>query len=148
MDVDRPSLFHVIYRFVSREFATVDADVTATPEQSDGLEQSSTVSFVTTFDPMFVTVSGTPFVLDPGRWTFTLTILENVFVVGIRACMKSNSFIGKTNVIFNNIALIAQAVSALDFNFERAVEGSILTAGKKVESENLNVIMRAINQLV
>ena len=28
-------------------------------------------------------------------------------------------------------------------NFDRAVEGSILTAGKK--SENLNVIMRAIN---
>ena len=29
-------------------------------------------------------------------------------------------------------------------NFERAVEGSILTAGKKL-SENLNVIIRAIN---
>ena len=43
------------------------------------------------------------------------------------------------------IAPIAQSVSALDFNFERAVEGSILTAGKKVESENLNVIIRAIN---
>ena len=39
----------------------------------------------------------------------------------------------------------AQSVSALDFNFERAVEGSILTAGKKIESENLNVIIRAIN---
>ena len=37
------------------------------------------------------------------------------------------------------------AVYALDFNFERAVEGSILTAGKKFESENLNVIIRAIN---
>ena len=33
-------------------------------------------------------------------------------------------------------------------NFERAVEGSILTAGKKVESENLNVIIRTINLLV
>ena len=33
------------------------------------------------------------------------------------------------------IVAIAQSVSALDFNFERAVEGSILTAGKKVESE-------------
>ena len=36
-------------------------------------------------------------------------------------------------------------VSALDFNFERVVEGSILTAGKTVESENLNIIIRAIN---
>ena len=35
---------------------------------------------------------------------------------------------------------IAQLVSALDFNCERAIEGSILTAGKKVESENLNVL--------
>ena len=33
------------------------------------------------------------------------------------------------------IAAIAQSVSALDFNFERAVGGSILAAGKKVESE-------------
>ena len=29
--------------------------------------------------------------------------------------------------------------------FERVVEGSILTVDKKVESENLNVIIRAIN---
>ena len=36
-------------------------------------------------------------------------------------------------------------VNALDFNFEKAVEGSILIAGKKVESENLNVRIRAIN---
>ena len=43
------------------------------------------------------------------------------------------------------IAPIAQLVSAMDFNFERAVEGSILTVGKKVESENLNVIIWAIN---
>ena len=35
------------------------------------------------------------------------------------------------------IAPIAQSVSALDFNFERAVEGSILTADKKVESEEV-----------
>ena len=33
------------------------------------------------------------------------------------------------------IAPPAQSVSALDFNFERAIEGSILTAGQKVESE-------------
>ena len=43
------------------------------------------------------------------------------------------------------IAPPAQSVSVLDFNFERAIEGSILTAGQKVESENLNVIIRAIN---
>ena len=43
------------------------------------------------------------------------------------------------------IAPMAQLVSALDFNFERAVEGSILTAGKRLSLKNLNVIIRAIN---
>ena len=44
-----------------------------------------------------------------------------------------------------HIAAIAQSLSALNFNFEQVVEGSIVTAGKNVESENLNVIIRAIN---
>ena len=43
------------------------------------------------------------------------------------------------------ISPIAQSVRALDFNFEPAVEGSILTAGKRLRYENLNVIIRAIN---
>ena len=34
---------------------------------------------------------------------------------------------------------------ALDFNFERAVGGSILTVSKKLSLKNLNVIIRAIN---
>ena len=40
---------------------------------------------------------------------------------------------------------IAQSVSALDFNFERAVAGSILTAGKNLGLKNLNITIRAIN---
>ena len=40
---------------------------------------------------------------------------------------------------------MAQSVSALDFNFERAVGGSILTAGKKLSLKTLNVAIRAIN---
>ena len=35
--------------------------------------------------------------------------------------------------------------SALYFNFERAVGGSIRTAGKKLSLKNLNVTIRAIN---
>ena len=34
--------------------------------------------------------------------------------------------------ILVDIAPIAQSVNALDFNFERAVEGSIFTAGKRL----------------
>ena len=37
---------------------------------------------------------------------------------------------------------IVQSVSALGFNFERAVEGSILNAGKRL---SLNVTIRAIH---
>ena len=44
----------------------------------------------------------------------------------------------------HHVAPIAQSVSVLDFNFERAVEGSILTVSK-FESENLNVIILSIN---
>ena len=40
---------------------------------------------------------------------------------------------------------IAQSVSASDFNFERAVGGSILTAGKTLSLKNLNITIRAIN---
>ena len=46
---------------------------------------------------------------------------------------------GVVCIMFDIIAPIAQSVSALDFNFERAVEGSILTVGKKVESECNNL---------
>ena len=46
----------------------------------------------------------------------------------------------------NNIAPIAQLVSALDLVTSSVqVEGSILTAGKRLSLKNLNVIIRAIN---
>ena len=57
----------------------------------------------------------------------------------------SSAYSPRIPTLWTNIAPIAQSLSALDFNFERAVEGSILTAGKNVESVNLNVIIRAIN---
>ena len=48
-------------------------------------------------------------------------------------------------LLLQAIAPLAQLISALDFNFEQAVEGSILTAGKRLSLKNLNVIIRAIN---
>ena len=51
--------------------------------------------------------------------------------------IKTNVYHIHTSIVSRHlcIAPIAQLVSALDFNFERAVEGSILTAGKRL-SEN------------
>ena len=49
-------------------------------------------------------------------------------------------------IAFVYIAPIAQLVSALDLvTSSEQVEGSILTAGKKLSLKNLNVIIRAIN---
>ena len=46
----------------------------------------------------------------------------------------------------NYVAPIAQLVSALDLITSSVqVEGSILTAGKRLSLKNLNVIIRAIN---
>ena len=65
------------------------------------------------------------------------------------ACRAVTGCLKTTNV--EDLYLLAgiappdiQSVSALDFNFERAVKGSILTAGKRL-SETLFVIIRAIN---
>ena len=57
--------------------------------------------------------------------------------------VRSRLLVYSTQV--EHITPIAQLVSALDFNFERAVEGSILTASKRLSLKNLNVIIRAIN---
>ena len=64
--------------------------------------------------------------------------------------------IGSKNILFSkveqsfntshHIAPIAQLVSALDLVTSSVqVEGSILTAGKRLSLKNLNVIIRAIN---
>ena len=55
---------------------------------------------------------------------------------------------GEITYRYGIIAPIAQLVSALDFNFDRAVEGSILTVSKRLSLKNLNVIIRATNSLV
>ena len=55
-----------------------------------------------------------------------LKILEETGV----GCHMGGHFAGALSYA-DNITAIAQSVSALDFNFEREVAGSIITAGKK-----------------
>ena len=83
VNIDEPSPYYVIYRYVSREHSSVQGKVTATHEQDADLTQKSTVTFETNYDPVFVTVVGEPYILDPGRWTFELTTPENIFVVSL-----------------------------------------------------------------
>ena len=83
VDIQKPSLYRLIFRYVSRNVGSVTAEVTITPMTSTDVQQTSTVVFQPAFHPEFVTVSGTgAFVLNPGRWTISLKTPESIFVVG------------------------------------------------------------------
>ena len=59
-------------------------------------------------------------------------------------CVSDSRY--NTAYIIQHIWSIAQLVSALDLVTSSVqVEGSILTAGKRLSLKNLNVIIRAIN---
>ena len=71
-----------------------------------------------------------------------LTFMLIETLVYVRRNIISQLFGDKLNII----APIAQLVSALDLVTSSVqVEGSILTAGKRLSLKNLNVIIRAIN---
>ena len=85
MDVERPSLYRIVYRYVNPALESITADVTAQPEPgSTDVEQTSTVVFAPTGRvPTHVTVgfaSGivSSFVLNPGRWTISLKVPQDL----------------------------------------------------------------------
>lgn len=84
VDIRKPSLYRLIFRYVNSNPNPVTAEVTVTPETSTDVQQTSTVIFQSTYDPQYVTVSGSgvisTFVLNPGRWTISLKTAENIFV--------------------------------------------------------------------
>ena len=60
-----------------------------------------------------------------------LSMVCGMFVcvsLSVNVCM----FTVSNALLMSNATPIAQSVSTLDFNFERAVEGSILIAGKRL----------------
>ncbi len=85
VNVDEPSLYRLIFRYHNPSDESIIADVTLTPESSADVEQTSTVMFVPTRQPQYVTVSGSgvisTFVLNPGRWSISLKTPERLYVV-------------------------------------------------------------------
>ncbi|CAH1775060.1 unnamed protein product, partial [Owenia fusiformis] len=84
VDITKPSLYRLVFRYVSRNSAPITAEVTVTPDTSVDAEQSSSVTFESTYSPQFVTVAGTggiaTFVLNPGRWSISVKTAENVLL--------------------------------------------------------------------
>lgn len=86
VEIRKPSLYRIIYRYINPTDRTVTADVTVTPESSaTELPQSGRVAFAPTRQPQFVTVAAglvlSTFVLNPGLWTFSLKTPAGVYVV-------------------------------------------------------------------
>ena len=91
VDVRKPSLYRIVYRYVNPTDRPILADVTVTPEStSSELPQSSRVVFASTRQPQFVTASEgsvlSTFVLNPGLWTFALNTPAGVLVVSKLTC--------------------------------------------------------------
>ena len=79
MDVERPSLYRIVFRYINPSLESITADVNAQPEAgSTDVEQTSTVVLAPTGRvPAFVTVGSgivSSFVLNPGRWTISLKV--------------------------------------------------------------------------
>jgi hypothetical protein len=112
VEIRKPSLYRIIYRYINPTANPVTADVTVTPESSASeLPQSGRVVFAPTRQPQFVTVSAgvilTTFVLNPGLWTFSLKTPAGVYVVSRRIVYDS--------VCFFNYVIIAHVFVAVNF---------------------------------
>ena len=85
IDISKPSLYYVIYRYINRNDNSVTGEVTLTPMTSTDTEQTSSVTFAPSRDPAFSNVgqSGVSmaFVLNPGKWTVSTNVPDTVFLV-------------------------------------------------------------------
>jgi len=99
VNVQKPGLYRIIYRYVNPTPDDVTADVTVTPEASGDVTQTSHVTFEPTTrrtGPQFTTVSTgsivTTFVLNPGPLSVALKALPGVLVVSI-TCLSVCLFV-------------------------------------------------------
>lgn len=85
VDIRKPSLYRIVYRFVNPSDHSIAAEVLAVPESSSDTPQTKPVTFPTARQPELVTVSSggvnSAFVLNPGRWSISLKVPEALFVV-------------------------------------------------------------------
>ncbi|XP_077867614.1 laminin subunit alpha-5-like, partial [Saccoglossus kowalevskii] len=86
VEIRNPSLYRLVFRYVSQNNEPVNGEVTVTPRtQSElAIEQTSSVVFNPGTSPQLVTVSGNgvimPFVMDPGQWIISVKSPENILL--------------------------------------------------------------------
>ncbi|KAK6179097.1 hypothetical protein SNE40_011531 [Patella caerulea] len=84
VEITKPSLFRMIYRYVNRNANSVKGTITLTPESTRESVQTSEVHFASTQTPEFVNVgpvgSEATFVLNPGRWTISTSSPDILFL--------------------------------------------------------------------
>ncbi|VVC44657.1 Hypothetical protein CINCED_3A025090 [Cinara cedri] len=88
LNIDKPSIYRIVLRYVNLNNETLLGYVSITPETPNNIniEQKFIVQLKPTKTPSFVTVSGatgnipSPFVMSPGRWAVTIKIEQNLFV--------------------------------------------------------------------
>ncbi|PVD23436.1 hypothetical protein C0Q70_16705 [Pomacea canaliculata] len=78
-----PSLYQIIYHYVSRNDNPIRGDITLTPDSPTDVAQHGEIIFLPTFDPKFAKVTSggvSSFVLNPGRWTVSTKVPNIAFL--------------------------------------------------------------------
>ena len=85
IEISKPSLYRLVYRFVNLNDQSVKGEVTFKPQSAFDIEQKGEVMFVPMTDPDFASVGNSgglaTFVLNPGVWTISVKADESVFLV-------------------------------------------------------------------
>ncbi|XP_030765960.1 laminin subunit alpha [Sitophilus oryzae] len=86
INIFKPSLYRIVFRYVNPNPYTVTGGVRIIPDNPNANEQYLKVHFKSTPIPDFTTASGesstvaTPFVVDPGRWSINININDSVLL--------------------------------------------------------------------
>ena len=80
VDINKASLYRIVFYYHNPGFNNINADVTVTPERSTEATQSGNIILPSTAHPEHQSVLNT-FVLNSGRWTISLKTPERLYVV-------------------------------------------------------------------
>ncbi|XP_031783644.1 laminin subunit alpha [Nasonia vitripennis] len=86
IEIEKPSLYRMVLRYVNRNTEPVIGKITITPDSHYDPEQSFSVQFKPTTNPSFVTVAGihgtlpSVMVMNPGHWTVSIATEKSLFL--------------------------------------------------------------------
>ncbi|KAF7271317.1 hypothetical protein GWI33_015789 [Rhynchophorus ferrugineus] len=86
INIFKPSLYRIVFRFVNPNQHTVIGNVKITPDNPSDIEQNVKVQFKSSNEPVFTTVSGesgnipSPFVMNPGRWSVSINVNDTILL--------------------------------------------------------------------